>query len=196
MGTDETACAYISGGPNSQLPVPDDHVPPPIPVPDDSKRAHWVFCLTRVMSYAGQPEFPLPRRCSRCEHSGRDSPTHGGTDLAELADFPVEVQRLLTRLQQVWRDKVRLAVACARCGCQPWRAAQLSAEEEQVSAVMKGKLDGLRRLWDAFLGTTCVVLPLSADIRLSYAGQMRRLQELAEAEGDEGTACPPRAFRA
>ena len=65
-------------------------------------------------------------------------------------------------------------------------AVQLLKEEELGREVLSERIQTLRQMWEAAQDAACKVLPLAADTRSTYAGQMRRLEQLAEADKDLG----------
>ncbi len=69
------------------------------------------------------------------------------------------------------------------CDC----CSQLLKEEELGREVLSEKVVMLRQMWESAQDTACKVLPLAADTRSTYAGQMRRLEQLALQDKDIGT---------
>ena len=60
-------------------------------------------------------------------------------------------------------------------------------EEQLGRTVLHEKAELLRALWNQAQLVGATVLPLVADSRSSYVGQMQRLEQLADKDGDTGT---------
>jgi hypothetical protein len=63
---------------------------------------------------------------------------------------------------------------------------QLALEEDLGSRVLQGKAELFKALWQQAQLISSTVLALVADARTNYVGQMQRLEQLAEKDGDEG----------
>ncbi len=63
---------------------------------------------------------------------------------------------------------------------------QLALEEDLGRTVLQEKSELLKALWNQAQLVSSTVLPLVADSRSSYVGQMQRLEQLAEKDGDAG----------
>ncbi len=95
------------------------------------------------------------------------------------------------------RALVRMRTPCAPVPVAPSAAhcrRQLSLEEDLGSKVLAAKSELFKALWLQGQLIASTVLPLIADSRTSYVGQMQRLEQLAERDADAGawlTASPP-----
>ncbi len=60
-------------------------------------------------------------------------------------------------------------------------------EQDLGRIVLEEKASLLQALWSQAQLVASTVLPLVADSRSTYVGQMQRLEQLAEKDGDRGT---------
>ncbi len=63
---------------------------------------------------------------------------------------------------------------------------QLALEEDLGNRVLQAKAELFKALWQQAQLISSTVLALVADARTNYVGQMQRLEQLAEKDGDEG----------